>query len=578
MRVLCFAPHAGIWQHAFPEALALDAQRDPNTDVVYITCGGALDSFCVTMASRRLTADSSQTEKQAVCAKCQSARDRIRRGFHFPGYDFDTVLDERDSRRIEEILDGADRDRLMELEVDGIAVGRAALYEFLIERKKTSLALNAAEWTAFRPRLANALRSSLAAAKILDHERPDRIVVYNSLYSVNAVWRAHATKREIPFYFLHGGLSLVDRLEHLILGRDSTLEFWNRIIAAWPRFRDLPCNAVELEHVTQHFLRLFRGTSVFAYSAAKAEHTVDIRAKFGARHDQRLLCATMSSYDEYVAAAAVGGVPDASTLLFPTQLSWIQSLVGWIGDRPDLFLIVRVHPREFPNKRDGLKSEHAIALERELAKLPPNVKVNWPSDALSIYDLADQVDVFLNAWSTAGKEMSLLGLPVVTYCPTVIQYPTELNFVGTTLETYFAAIEAALADGWSFERVRLTFRWCVLEYLRGLADIHDGFEFSEEPATSVFERARNLALAPEPLRQYHDLLRRPRTLAQRDRLHALLHSGDETLLDVIPAPKREAVSLSDETEILRRELKKLAAALYPHATGEPRTGLRTHLA
>src|SRR5262249_38520391 len=157
-------------------------------------------------------------------------------------------------------------------------------------------------------------------------------------------------------------------------------------------------------------------------------------------------------------------------------LGWIRALIDWIRTKPDRFLLVRVHPREFPNKRDRKKSEHAEALERELATLPPNVRVNWPTDELSIYDVAEQADVFLNAWSSAGKEMTLLGLPVVIFCPEVLQYPAELNYVGTTRDSYFAAIETALRDGWSFEHTRAAFRWCVLELVRGLASIGDGFD------------------------------------------------------------------------------------------------------
>jgi hypothetical protein len=254
----------------------------------------------------------------------------------------------------------------------------------------------------------------------------------------------------------------------------------------------------------------------------------------------------------------------------------VQTLATWVGARPDLFLLLRVHPREFPNKREGLKSEHASALEQALTELPPNVRVNWPSDKLSIYDIAEQADVVLNAWSSAGKEMALLGLPVVTYCPTVIQYPRELNYVGTTRDAYFAAIETALHDGWSFERIRMAYRWCVLEFVRGLATIADGFTFSEDAPTSLFERARNLVLAQPWLRQRLDLARRPRELAEHHRLSHLIASGRETLLDVEPPPRIE-VDLARETELLRQQLRRLVTALYPTAGAIAPNTLRARL-
>ena len=570
MRVVVFAPHAGIWVHAFPEALVADCVRAAGAELVYVTCGGALSSFCVTMASQGVAADAAPAAKQAACVACRAARDRLRGGFDFPGYDFDIVLDASDRQRIETLLDQARPDDIAAFQVDGVKVGRATLYEFLIERKKLQLQLTAEEWRAFRPRLANSLRSLIAAGRILDRERPDRVVVYNSLYSVNAVWRAAADQREIPFYFVHGGLSLSRRLQHVMAGRDSTLDWWTRVVAAWPAYRDVPCSHAELAQVTDHYLQLFRGTSVFAYSAPKSSTPEDVRRRFGVRADQQLLVASMSSYDEYVAAAAVGGVPDQSTLVFPTQIEWVQTLVEWMRTQPDRFLLLRVHPREFPNKREGLKSEHALALERELASLPPNVRVNWPTDKLSIYDVAEQADVFLNAWSSAGKEMTLLGLPVVTYCPEVIMYPAELNYVGRTRESYLAAIEDALRDGWSFERVRRAYRWCVLEYVRGLVDISDGFDFSEDPPRSTLQRARNLVLAVPAIRQRRDLWRRPQALAAQRRLGELILSGKPTLLDV--AQDRRAVGEATETAALRVQVRRLMQALYPNAQGSPVPG------
>ena len=572
MKVLFFAAHAGVWQHAFPEALVADAIRAGGAEVVYITCGGAFGEYCITMGARGVPMNADAATKRAVCDMCQASRDRLRAGFVFRGHDLESALTPADHTRIDKILAAADPEAIISLEVDGIGIGRLSLYEFMIERKKLQFELTPEEWTVFRPRLANALRSLLAAQRILEREKPDRVVTYNSLYSVNAAWRAVADQRGIPFYFLHGGLSVHQRLQRIFLGRDSTLDWWNRIVAAWPRYRDSPCSAAELAEVTEHYVRMFRGASVFAYSAPKSAAGVDVRKRFGVGADQKLLVASMSSYDEYVAAAVVGGVPDQSTLLFPTQIEWIRALTAWMRTRPDLFLLIRVHPREFPNQREGLKSEHAKALELEFAELPPNVKVNWPTDKLSIYDVAEQADAFLNAWSTAGKEMTLLGLPVVTYCPTALQYPPELNYVGTTKETYFAAIDEALRDGWSFDRVRKAYRWCVLEYSRGLVDISDAFDLSEEPARSTLDRVRNLVLSRPQIRQRYDLLRRPRSLRNQHRLAEAVLRGDDTLLEP-PVP----ATVEEETAALRTEVGRLVQALYGNAPAFDGQRLRHNL-
>lgn len=568
MKVVVFAPHAGIWIHAFPEALIVDAVRTAGAEIVYVTCGGALSSYCSTMGAHGLTPDSPLEDKQAACARCRSSRDRIRAGFGFPSYDFETMLDASDRHRVEVLLGRAQPDTLWSFEVDGIRIGRIALYEFLIERKKLQFELTAEEWRVFRPRLANTLRSFIAAGRILERERPSRVLVYNSLYSVNGVWRALADQRGIASYFVHGGYSLSNRLQSVVVGRGSTMDYGYRMVAAWPSYRDVACRREQLAKVTDHFLQLFRGTSVLAYSAPKALETIDVRRRFGIRADQKLLVVTMSSYDEYVAAFAVDGVPDPSTLPFPTQIEWIRALLEWVRTRPDRFLLIRVHPREFPNKREGRKSEHAIALERELSALPGNARVNWPSDRLSLYDVAEQADVFLNAWSTAGREMTLFGFPVVCYCPDALLYPADLNYVGRTREEYFSAIEDALRDGWSFERIRMAYRWCVLEFQRGHFDIGDGFDYVEDPPRTLEQRVRRLVLAAPAIRHRRDLWRRPRVLKEQRRIGDLIVSGATTGLDVPTNTSTYDGGEAAETAALRVEVRRLMRALYQGADSQ----------
>ena len=67
--------------------------------------------------------------------------------------------------------------------------------------------------------LGNTVRSFLACQKVLDRERPDRVVLYSSGYSVNLVWCLLAEKRGIPFYYMNAGANLSDRLQKLVIAR-----------------------------------------------------------------------------------------------------------------------------------------------------------------------------------------------------------------------------------------------------------------------------------------------------------------------------------------------------------------------
>jgi hypothetical protein len=173
--------------------------------------------------------------------------------------------------------------------------------------------------------------------------------------------------------------------------------------------------------------------------------------------------------------------------------------------------------------------------------------------------------------------MALLGRPVVVYAPRLLNYAPAINYVGETQAAYFAAIEAAVRDGWSFENVRKAYRWCAVEYVRAIADIGDGFDISEARATSIAARVRNLALALPNVRQIYDLWRRPRALREQARIAEVIVAGKASLLDV-PRP-RTATTEAEETVALRGELRRIAAALYGATHAAPVPGsLRHHLA
>ena len=483
MKVLFFAPHAAIWVHAFPEALIAECFKQTGHEIVYITCGGQFRRYCVPMIAGGLKPEADPVEKEGVCRACKANKSLIRREFGFRSYDLDSVLDANDLAEIDQHLKNAGPKNFLDIVIDGVEVGRAALGTYLLVFKKSSLDFNDDEWKVFRLELTNTLYSFYASRKILHAERPDRTVVYSSGYSVNLVFCHLAASLGITHYYMNAGSNITDRLQKVVLARGYSLQ--KRLLTYWPAFRRRPCPAKVMRYATDHFIEVLKGRSSFVYSSARMGETVDARKRFNVQPGQRILLATMSSYDELFAAEAIGLFPSDYKTPFPDQVSWLHTLLSWIAGRPELFLIIRVHPREFPNKRDSVKSAHAYRLERELSDLPANAAVNWPSDGLSLYDLAEVASVCLNAWSSVGKEMSLLGIPTVIFSPDLVFYPQDLNYVGTDRDEYLRAIDVALREGWSVERIRLTYRWLALEDYFSRLDISDGFGRSEHAIPSL---------------------------------------------------------------------------------------------
>ncbi|MHB8482291.1 MAG: capsule biosynthesis protein [Nitrospiria bacterium] len=564
MKVLFFSPHSAIWVHAFPEALVAGALQQGGHQIVYITCGRQFKKYCIPMSAVGLKQEATWDEKEAVCKTCNGNKEIIKKSFKFKGYDLDDRLTELDKEKIKNILKNISRENFLDLIIDEIDIGRIALYEFLLQHKKSDLIFSDLEWKRYLTALENALYSFFACNKILDEERPDRIVTYNSLYSVNQVLHQITERRQITGYFLHAGGNLSNRLETLLIGKDHTLNFYKELINHWDVFKKLPCSEKILKNVTDHFLELLKGKSFLAYSSSKSKNAVNVRKVFKIKESQKVLTATMSSYDERFAAETVNAIPSSPNLVFATQIEWIHELIKFVEERPDLFLIIRVHPREFPNKREKVISEHALKLQEIFTNLPFNVKVNWPSDQISIYDLADVTDVFLNAWSSVGKEMSLFGLPVIIYSPDLLFYPDDLNYVAGSKEDYFKKIGLALKEGWSFERIRTTYRWYALEYGYSVVNISDNYRKKENENKNIFNRMfdRIKRKVFPYSQQQDDCKQRSLHLKAENMIKQLFEANKETILDLFSPENIGTTPLEVETKYLKEEIKRLAFAMY----------------
>jgi hypothetical protein len=565
MRILIFAPHSAIWIHAFPEALIADALKSEGHEIVYVTCGRMFHSFCVPMSANRLSAESSQDLRSKVCKDCEANDQLLRREFDFTGPRLSEVLTDQDIQEVGATIGSLRKEGVSTLQIESIPLGRIALYQLLLRAKKFDLDFSEQEWHEYQIELRHTLYAFKATGRLIDTYKPDRVVVYNGLYSVNRAACLLAESRGIPAYFLHAGGNLANRLQALMIGRDNTFSYMARLLGAWSRFSSIASKPSNLSAVTDHFLEQLRGQSIFVYSRKKSYQLFDARASFGVKAGQKLLVAAMSSNDEDMAGVMVGAQPPRHGGLFPTQIEWIQALAEFVRGRPDLFLIIRVHPREFPNRRDGKKSQHAHMLEQALSDLPPNAIVNWPDEGVSLYDLAGQTDVFLNAWSSVGKDMPLLGIPVVTYSTKFQWYPADLNYVGESKETYFAAIDQALKDGWNFENARRAYRWAAFEFITSTVPIGDSYPAVENADRSLFERAMGRVrrtIDPDHSKR-KDVRRRRKKLGAARQISDLLESADATLIDQVRPKQSDVKAFDCETKALRSELKRLALALFP---------------
>ena len=97
---------------------------------------------------------------------------------------------------------------------------------------------------------------------------------------------------------------------------------------------------------------------------------------------------------------------------FPNMLEWLVQTCEYFATRPDLQLLIRVHPAEisgFPPSRQPILAE----LARRIPALAPNVFVVGPDNPMGTYALMSLCNAAIIYGTKMGVELTSIGQPVI---------------------------------------------------------------------------------------------------------------------------------------------------------------------
>jgi hypothetical protein len=290
---------------------------------------------------------------------------------------------------------------------------------------------------------------------------------------------------------MHSGHSLTNRYERLYIYNSKTIASFSYETTEWSQYLEAPLDYEDSAIAVSHFLELLRGSSRFTYSKPLEQTSIgSIQSRLKIPAHRKILLATLTSGDEVFAAELAGlHPPTKQRSLFKSSFEWLEWLIQEMPRFPDCHLVIRVHPREMPNKRDGVQSENVIVLQELLTDLPPSISVNWPHDGVSLYELAQVTDVCVNFTSSAGIELMMLGIPtVIPHNSFMAAYAPEISLRGRSHDELSSQIRLALERGWSVENTRLAMKWWGFMFHRVGIDISDRFKYPSTgytPTTGV---------------------------------------------------------------------------------------------
>lgn len=97
---------------------------------------------------------------------------------------------------------------------------------------------------------------------------------------------------------------------------------------------------------------------------------------------------------------------------FPNMLEWLLFTVRYFAKRPDLQLVIRVHPAEI---RGSVPTRQPVVaeLKKHFPQLPENVFVVAPESHISTYVLSELCDSVIIYGTKTGVELTSVGIPVI---------------------------------------------------------------------------------------------------------------------------------------------------------------------
>lgn len=282
----------------------------------------------------------------------------------------------------------------------GLPVGEHALAGALRYFARGTLAEEPKAEGVLRRFCAATIIAAIAYERIFDTHEPEVVVAHHGIYVPQGIVAALARKRGIRvvtwnpayrrkcFIFSHD-----DTYHHTLM--EEPAEVWEKA----------PLSQAEQERIESYLHSRRRGDAdwIRFHKAGGEGRSDDLRALALDPSKPVIVAYTNVFWDAQLHYA---------TNVFASQREWLIETVGWFARRPDLQLVIRVHPAEVSGSPPS-RQLAAVEIAQAFPTLPPNVKVVGPNSGVSSYLLAERADTAIIYASKLGVELSAVGIPVI---------------------------------------------------------------------------------------------------------------------------------------------------------------------
>lgn len=391
-KVLCYAPYT-IWEPHFSwEITILQALRQRGCEVSYILCDSVYRECDLYQPGRR----GGRSRPFWYCTGCRLVASRKLRRTDMP-YDWlGKWLGAEDKDNARSWVGSLHDQELSLASVRGWQLGEWVRSSVHIHYRANELQLERAEISeTYRRYLYSGYLAATALDRLFDEFRPDVQLLFNGRMSSPRIALEIGKSKGVRTICEERGF-VRDRVR-LIDGTHCV--DYDPITNLWQIWKDVPLSNLEILEIHQQLQNRKFGKElpIRPFSPPKSQQSSQI-----AERRKPLVVLFTSSLDEVAAH-------ERQSFLFRTQEDWVNEIVRFFRDRPEIELVIRVHPNAGSANSFGTNSGDQAFFRRLEGNVPGNVRV-VPSDAdVSSYDLMEQADIGLVWHSTTAIEMAALG-------------------------------------------------------------------------------------------------------------------------------------------------------------------------
>ena len=334
-----------------------------------------------------------------LCKNCRAPAQRAYATLGLPVWEYSEFLNEEDRESCRDLAKKASIAGAGDLNYRGISIGEHALsstYRFFFSGDLTD---ESKAEDVYQRYVESCALAALVAERIIEIQKIDVVVSLHGLYMASGVVGEVARKMGVRFV----AWNMAYRKNCFIFSHHDTYHhtLLEEPVSDW---QGIDFGNAEEEVLMSYLRSRWHGSEDWIKNHESPEFDLDGLRELGVDTDKPMIgLLTNVLWDAQLFYASNA---------FPSMLDWLEYTISYFKERPDLQLIIRVHPAEVHGRNPARQTVMGYLSSRG-KELPSNVFVVAANNPLSTYLLAEQCDSMLIYGTKTGVELTSMGIPTV---------------------------------------------------------------------------------------------------------------------------------------------------------------------